>query len=360
MSHESLLKRLTIDPDMPTARYLQLAHAIHRCIESGRLAPGERLPTVRKLRDTTGLASATVVKALAELARQGTIVTRTGSGAYVSAARRPATEIILPTSGDNAPPAHSFLGQIVAGVKRGFGDPRRRCFLTHTDAAGIRADEMIGVCRARHADSLIAFDPAGTLSEALRNVAPVISSVSLGDPHDRMPIDCVASDPTEPLRALLRERLEQGQRRFVFAGVRTDDAPALTAPGNAMLQTLRRTLGEAGISPTTYFASRSDGQLTATAGDIPAGTTLVAASPRLACALERPGAPLDKIACTELAEELQTYMGRVTLLYLGIDLRAERAAHLLVERSHGGATGAPRLVRMVPQVVRANAAQGAN
>ncbi len=57
-------------------------------METGRLAPGERLPSVRTLAGTLGVSPTTVAGALAELRRRGVVVSRPRSG--VAVARRSA------------------------------------------------------------------------------------------------------------------------------------------------------------------------------------------------------------------------------------------------------------------------------
>lgn len=62
------------------------------CVESGQVAPGERLPTVRELEAHYAVSRTTVVHALAILEQQGRLVKRQGSGCYVS-------EPIVPPAG---------------------------------------------------------------------------------------------------------------------------------------------------------------------------------------------------------------------------------------------------------------------
>jgi len=65
-----------------------IASALGRLISSGRLAPGERLPTVRELAGELGVSPATVSHAWQALSSAGLIVSRGRSGTFV---RQPAT-----------------------------------------------------------------------------------------------------------------------------------------------------------------------------------------------------------------------------------------------------------------------------
>jgi len=53
-------------------------------IRAGRLGPGDALPTVRELQKKYGVSSGTILSAIAILETQGVIVSRHGSGCYVS------------------------------------------------------------------------------------------------------------------------------------------------------------------------------------------------------------------------------------------------------------------------------------
>jgi DNA-binding transcriptional regulator YhcF (GntR family) len=62
----------------------QLVAAIRRRIDSGSLAPGERLPPVRALADELDLSPNTVAKAYRALEREGLLVTRGRHGTFVA------------------------------------------------------------------------------------------------------------------------------------------------------------------------------------------------------------------------------------------------------------------------------------
>ena len=67
--------------------YVAIADAIADDAESGRLAPGTRLPTHRALAATLGIDVTTVSRAYAEARRRGLVVGHVGRGTYVRGAR---------------------------------------------------------------------------------------------------------------------------------------------------------------------------------------------------------------------------------------------------------------------------------
>ena len=63
--------------------YQQIVLAIRQDVLAGRLRPGDRLPTVRRMAEQWGCTVGTVQRAYAELRRQGLVVGRPGQGTHV-------------------------------------------------------------------------------------------------------------------------------------------------------------------------------------------------------------------------------------------------------------------------------------
>ena len=76
---------LTIDPKSPVPPFEQLRLQFMQQVQSGELAAGAKLPTVRRLADDLGLAPNTVARCYRELERDGFIETRGRNGSFVSA-----------------------------------------------------------------------------------------------------------------------------------------------------------------------------------------------------------------------------------------------------------------------------------
>ena len=62
----------------------RLAADLRQQIESGKLQPGDQLPTVEALAEQYHVSTATVAKALRALREEGLIVTRHGWGTHVA------------------------------------------------------------------------------------------------------------------------------------------------------------------------------------------------------------------------------------------------------------------------------------
>ena len=132
---------LFVDASRPRRTSASLFEQIRDAIASGRLGPGDRLPTTRELAVELGVARSTVAAVYGRLVGEGLLSARTGDGTYVSAAaaasprRRAATAALVPR-GRLAPlPAPSRAAPI--DLRTGRPDPLlfpltewRRCVAT--------------------------------------------------------------------------------------------------------------------------------------------------------------------------------------------------------------------------------------
>ncbi|MEV4161447.1 winged helix-turn-helix domain-containing protein [Nonomuraea dietziae] len=74
-----------LDPDDPRASSRQIANKLRAAILTGKLQPGDKLPSQNELASRYGVARETVKAALRLLVNDRLIVSRQGSGAYVRA-----------------------------------------------------------------------------------------------------------------------------------------------------------------------------------------------------------------------------------------------------------------------------------
>ena len=77
---------VTIDPRDRTPIYAQLERGLRAAIATGRLQPGDQLPTVRQLAVELRVNANTVARVYGDLERAGVLETRRGVGSFVSAA----------------------------------------------------------------------------------------------------------------------------------------------------------------------------------------------------------------------------------------------------------------------------------
>lgn len=93
------MSQIVVDLGDPTPPYEQVRRGVLTQIVSGRLRPGDRLPTIRALASDLGLAPGTVARAYKLLEEAQLITTRRGAGTTV-ASRGDGTQV--PTVADDA------------------------------------------------------------------------------------------------------------------------------------------------------------------------------------------------------------------------------------------------------------------
>ena len=113
---------ISVDARDPTPIYAQLERGLRAAMATGRLQPGDQLPTVRQLAVDLRVNANTVARVYAELERVGVIETRRGVGSFIRA-----------TAAEAHPPRER--------------DRRLKTFLTRVladaDAAGFTADDLM-------------------------------------------------------------------------------------------------------------------------------------------------------------------------------------------------------------------------
>ena len=119
---------LSVDPRDPTPIYAQLERGLRAAVATGRVRPGDQLPTVRQLAVELRINANTVARVYGELERAGVIETRRGVGSFVTAGATRA----------HPPREH---------------DRRLRAFVTRmladADAAGFTLDDVVGALSAQ-------------------------------------------------------------------------------------------------------------------------------------------------------------------------------------------------------------------
>jgi DNA-binding transcriptional regulator YhcF (GntR family) len=113
--HRDSVWFLEVDQDSPTPLYEQIVARLEEAVATGRLEPGERLPSVRDLAAEVGIAPGTVARAYSELEARGVVVTEGARGTRVASD---------PPAGKASSPDRSFLERllrrpVVAAFHRG-------------------------------------------------------------------------------------------------------------------------------------------------------------------------------------------------------------------------------------------------
>jgi GntR family transcriptional regulator len=123
---------VSVDPRDATPIYAQLERGLRAAIATGRLQPGDQLPTVRQLAVELRVNANTVARVYAELERAGVIETRRGVGSFINATPQ------------RARPPRDHERRLRAFVTRVLAD---------ADSAGFTIEEVIDALAAVKADA---------------------------------------------------------------------------------------------------------------------------------------------------------------------------------------------------------------
>lgn len=134
-----------IQPSSGVPLAQQIVQGVKYLVASGRLEPGDRIPTVRELAKELQVNPATVVRAYDGLAQEGVIFKRQGKGTFVRALEDQDAD---PTQLREA--ARRFA---IEGLRLGLDRERLRELLDHAVAGiereGKAADERDSISRTR-------------------------------------------------------------------------------------------------------------------------------------------------------------------------------------------------------------------
>jgi GntR family transcriptional regulator len=119
---------VSIDPRDRTPLYAQLERGLRAAIVTGRLRPGDQLPTVRQLAVDLRVNANTVARVYLELERAGVLETRRGVGSFVRA------------TPEKARPAREHDRRLRAFVTRVLADADAAGFTVEELVAGLRGD----------------------------------------------------------------------------------------------------------------------------------------------------------------------------------------------------------------------------
>ena len=100
---------VSIDARDKTPIYAQLERGLRAAMATGRLTPGDQLPTVRQLAVELRINANTVARVYADLERNGVIETRRGVGSFVKATAEKAR-----TPREHDKRLHAFVTRVLA------------------------------------------------------------------------------------------------------------------------------------------------------------------------------------------------------------------------------------------------------
>ncbi|MDD9914700.1 MAG: PLP-dependent aminotransferase family protein [Rhodospirillaceae bacterium] len=197
----------------PGPKYRAIATALAECIEDGRLAPGDRLPTQRDLAWQLGVTVGTVSRAYAEIERRGLLSGEVGRGTYVRTAPPPGDLPMRPQAavGDidltlNFPAPGVERSMLSEALAKAASDPDAGRLLEYQPDTGLSDHRAAGALwLARRG---ISVDPSQTIVTAGAQHGIIVSLAALTRPGDRILTERLTYQGVKPAAAMLGLRLE--------------------------------------------------------------------------------------------------------------------------------------------------------
>jgi GntR family transcriptional regulator len=141
---------ITLERNSPIPLYYQLAQSIEHAINTGALAPGDRLENELSLTSRLGLSRPTARQAIQELVKKGMLVRKRGVGTQVVRSRFRRNEALSSLNEDIAKagkiPSTRLLEFSIGALNQDIRDA--------IDAAGVSDTEFIKIRRLRLADDV--------------------------------------------------------------------------------------------------------------------------------------------------------------------------------------------------------------
>src|SRR5215475_3603063 len=205
------------NPELGTAgaRYLAIAEALSGDVKSGRLRPGDRLPTHRDLAYRLGVTVGTVTRAYAEAARRGLVGGEVGRGTYVRDPRPPSFTVLDDRSdGGEAPidlsvnkAATAEAGPLLAAALRRLADsPDLGALLDYQPHRGQLRHRVAGAAWLARAG--LAVDPERVIVTAGGQHAMSIAIAALARPGDLVLAEQYTYAGMKAVASLLQLRLQ--------------------------------------------------------------------------------------------------------------------------------------------------------
>ena len=199
-----------LDPQLP--RYLAIAQAIAADLESGRLSPGDKLPTHRELAWQLGVTVGTVTRAYQEAERRGLVSGEVGRGGFLRdplAGRRAAV-----TAGERGPldlqgavpPRVCNLADFDQALMRLMADPQRLDHLDYPPVAGLPEHRDMARSWLRRAGVDVATSQVALTAGAQHGLLAILGTVARAG--ETLLVEPLTYPTVQPIARQLGLRLE--------------------------------------------------------------------------------------------------------------------------------------------------------
>ena len=199
-----------LDPQLP--RYLAIAQAIAADLESGRLSPGDRLPTHRELAWQLGVTVGTVTRAYQEAERRGLLSGEVGRGSFlrdplggrgrtVTAGERGPLDLQMAV-----PPRVCSPAEFDQALMRLMADPSRLDHLDYPPVAGLPEHREMARSWLRRAGVDVPANQIALTSGAQHGLLAILATIARGG--DSLLVEPLTYPTVQPIARQIGLRLE--------------------------------------------------------------------------------------------------------------------------------------------------------
>lgn len=240
----------------PAATHVKLSQAIQTQISSGKLVPGDALPSERKLKEHLNLSRTTIRQAIASLINQGWLKSVPSKGTFVTEppSTKPAALIGLIVSGPNF---HFFYPQLADAFSRCLREEGYGLVIgLHNDSADSLV-ELADQFASQNIAGLAVTPPRfGRISPFIQRIEQIgMPCIFIGRRSPGIGVDSVSTNNEEVGYVATRKLIEQGHKRILHLGF-SDYSTGLDR-----LAGYNRAMREEGLEPHVYEIPMSEEDL---------------------------------------------------------------------------------------------------
>jgi len=182
-------------------KYIQLARHFREEVRSGRLKPGDQLPSFAQMQAEHGIGQGTLERVYSVLENENLIIRQPKRGTFVAETRRQKALNVVGVGSGLSPRQHPYYSLLLQGIQEVAYREKIEVLLLHGDSS-VAWEKMDGVILADQDSS---------------RVPPTMPAISLLHPLDGVP--CVLADEYNGSKDATEHLISLGHRKIAFLAI---------------------------------------------------------------------------------------------------------------------------------------------
>lgn len=360
--------QLNIETNSRKPLVRQIQDGLREQIASGQLAPGQRLPSMRKISTSTGVSLGTIKQAINTLTTEGLLGSKSRGGVFVIGSQPQQQDIVLVLPSLQL----EQMARLVTGAQAGLVGMRYRLVIqaANTDFAGQM--HLLQYLDKPFVAGVVICSPglrsyAKAMAELVRTGTPCVQVARY---IEEVPTDAVIGDGYDMGRQAFAHLLDRGHRQIGFIDTTSDERTAQNIRKGIMAALRKLGLTWAELPRISTNASELNALEPWTVGQqatqklleqFPGLTAVVGMNPHLALGALRAAQAVGRAVPADLSvlameNDLMVFKMTeppISVVDMPLEAMAERAVgrlcEVIQESADFGATPAPEVVQLSPQ-----------